>query len=423
MSSSKRKESTPAGFDRSFFLRWNRLQLNTMDDPRFRGTPTLNKAPKITSQARLIVGAQPRILDARNMFDELSKSSESPEKEVDDVAKVLPSLMDVQRGKSNPFEYFKQHRFDKELDLSGWFLGPITSSEIASGLFSCSTVSRLFLANNRLGNEGGKAVAKGLKENFSVKELDLSGNMLGQHAVSAIGKMLNKNQTLEKLNLSRNDLTDQDVGVLLNSLCQNTVLKDLDLSNNILCDQFAHQMSHVLENNNVLEQLSISSNHLQATGLQAMMPGLQKTGTLHVLNISWNYLYDVGAEILGEIIAENESLIEISACGNLFTAQAAGCLAKGVANNSKLKVLRVGQNLMRNSGVHEFFNVLSETNPPITRLEILDINGTLVDKNFKDLIETELATRYCSLKIVNLSFVDEINDELAHFIESEQNKH
>lgn len=417
MSSSNRKDFTPAGFDRSLFLRWNRLQVNTMDDPSFRVVPSANKAPKITSQARLIIGAETRIMDARTALHAMSKEGESKGKEVENTVITLPNFMNVQRGKSNPFEYFKQHRFDKELDLNDWIIGPITACEIASGLFSSSTVVRLLLANNRLGNEGGKAIAKGLKENFSVKELDLSGNKLGQNAISAIGEMLNTNRTLEKLNLSRNDITDKDMEKFMNSLCQRTVLKDLDLSHNILCDNFAQQLSLVLENNRVLEKVSISSNHVEVTGLEAMLPGLRKSMTLRVLNISWNYLYDAGAAILSEIIAENQSLIEICACGNLFSAEAASCLAKGVANNSNLKVLRIGQNFIRNSGAHEFFNVLSKISPTACGLEILDIDGTVVDQKFKDLIETQLTVKFPFFKVVNFSYVDEIANELEHFIE------
>ena len=425
MSLPKRKDSTPAGCDRALFLRWNAMQVNAMEDPRLRGVQSTHNTPKITSQTRLVLGARSRIVSAENTFkmEKIQEQrdalqDESQETDADKKhAQVSPTVMDARSGKSNPFEFFKQHRFDEEVDLTGWFLGPITAFEISSELFSSSTVVRLLLANNRLGNEGGKAIAKGLEENFSVRELDLTGNMLGQNAITSIGEMLNKNQTLEKLNLSRNDLTDQDVETLLTSLCRKTVLKELDLSRNILCDQFAEQMSVVLMNNRVLEKLFISSNQLEVTGLQAMLPGLQIAQTLRVLNISWNYLYDVGAEILGEVIAVNRSLIEITACGNLFTAQAASCLAKGVASNSTLKVLRIGQNLIRNSGAYAFINVLSEHGSPSTALEILDINGTIIDKKFKQLIETELPEKFCALKVVNFSVVDEITNELEPFVE------
>ena len=319
-------------------------------------------------------------------------------------------------GVSNPFEFFRRHSCDKEVDLNGWIIDPKAACEIGSQLVSCSTIVRLFLANSHLRDEGLKAVAKGLEENFSVRELDLSGNILGrQNAISSIGMMLNKNQTLEKLNLSRNNLTDPDVESLLASLCRETVLKELDLSQNILCDQFAKQMSVVLEKNFALEKLLINSNQLEVTGLQALMPGLRKTKTLSALNISWNYLRDQGAEILGELIAGNRSLVEISACGNLFTPQAASFIAKGVANNSKLKVLRIGQNLIRSTGAFEFVNAfiseggLSESGMPTTVLElILDINGTIVDEKFKELVETELSERFPSVKVVNFSLVERV---------------
>ena len=432
MSSLKRKDSTPAGFDRSLLLRWNRLQMNSMEDPMLREEPNTYRASKITSQARLMAGARSRIVDAENTFKmendqertetrkELVDKPKENEGEVNDVknsAKVLPNVMAGRSGKINPYEFFKQHRFDKELDLNGWFLGPITTFEISSELFPSSSIVCLFLANNLLGNEGGKAVAKGLEKNFSVKELDLSENMLGQNAMSSIGEMLNKNQTLEKLNLSRNNLTDPDVEDFLKSLRGKTVLKELDLSHNILCDQFGEQMSDVLLSNSTLEKLSVNSNQLEVTGLQALLPGLRSAQTLCVLDISWNYLYDVGAEVLGEAIADNQSLIEISACGNLFTTKAASFLAKGVVKNPRLKVLRIGQNLIRNSGAYSFINVLSESKSPSTVLEILDINGTIVDKKFKEFVTTGLSEKFCSLKIINFSVVDEISNELEPFVE------
>lgn len=305
----------------------------------------------------------------------------------------------------NAFEYFKLHRSDEDLDLSGWSLDKVTASGISMELPSCANIVLLSLANSSLKDEGGKIIAKGLEENFSVRELDLTGNMLGENAISAIGEMLNKNQTLEKLNLSRNNLTDHDVQVFLNCLCRKTFLKDLDLSSNILCDQFAKQMSFVLEKNFVLEKLSIYSNQLEASGLQAISSGLRKTKTLSFLNISWNYLRDAGAEILGEIIAENRGLVEISACGNLLTTQSTRSLATGVSSNSRLKILRIGQNLIKNSGAYEFVKVLFESGKPIS-LETLDINGTIVDRRFKELIETGLPENLSSLKVVNFSVVE-----------------
>ena len=391
--------------DLSSIIRLNELQVKTLHDPRFRGIPKVYRSPKISSHVRLASGAKSRVLNAEQRF-QMEKEEKETSTSVDCV--------------SNPFEFFRRHYFDEEVDFNGWIIGPKAASEISSQLVPCSTIVRLILANSRLGDEGGKAVAKGLEDNFSVRELDLSGNMLGQNAISSIGEMLNRNQTLEKLNISRNDLTDPDVESLLGSLCRKTVLKELDLSQNILCDQFAKQMSIVLEMNFVLEKLFINSNQLEVTGLQALLPGLRKTKTLSALNISWNYLRDEGAEILGEVIAGNRSLAEISACGNLFTAQAASFIARGVAYNSKLKVLRIGQNLIRNTGALEFVNVfiseggLSESGMPTTALEILDINGTIVDEKFKELIETELSERFPSVKVVNYSLVEHVTADTKH---------
>lgn len=60
------------------------------------------------------------------------------------------------------------------------------------------------------------------------------------------------------------------------------------------------------------------------------------------MNILWNYLYDVGVEIFGEIIVDNESLIEILVCGNLFIVKVVSFFVKGVVNNLNLKIFCIG---------------------------------------------------------------------------------
>jgi len=73
--------------------------------------------------------------------------------------------------------------------------------------------------------------------------------------------------------------------------------------------------------------------------------------------------------------------------------------------------------LIRNSGAYAFINVLSENGSPSTALEILDINGTIVDRKFKQLVETELSDKVCSLRVVNFSVVNEIGNELEPYME------
>ncbi|KAJ7372420.1 hypothetical protein OS493_018923 [Desmophyllum pertusum] len=197
-------------YDVTYLLRMNQLQIKAKHDPRFRGIPKVYRSPKITSHVRLAFGAKSRVQNAEKIFKE--QEERNANEEVDDLSK-------------NPYEFFRRHSSDKEVDLNGWLLDPKIASQISSELVPCSTIVRLLLVNNCLGNEGGKAIAKGLEENVSVRELDLTGNNLGQNAITSIGELLNKNQTLEKLNLSRNDLTDQDVEALLTSLCRKNRLK------------------------------------------------------------------------------------------------------------------------------------------------------------------------------------------------------
>ena len=59
-----------------------------------------------------------------------------------------------------------------------------------------STLQRLELERNDLGEAGGQAIGKGLKVNLALERLLLSGNNLGSRAGQAIGEALKVNSTL-----------------------------------------------------------------------------------------------------------------------------------------------------------------------------------------------------------------------------------
>ena len=109
--------------------------MKAMEDSRFRVIPTILKPPKVTSQERLIFGPKNKIWNANaaNTFEAaqvIEKGDELEKTTVQNVGRIPRSAND--RNKiSNPLKYFKQHRFDENVDLTGFFLGPITAYEIA----------------------------------------------------------------------------------------------------------------------------------------------------------------------------------------------------------------------------------------------------------------------------------------------------
>ncbi|KAJ1627881.1 hypothetical protein T492DRAFT_168552 [Pavlovales sp. CCMP2436] len=89
-----------------------------------------------------------------------------------------------------------------------------------------SSVVRLNLAWNGLGDRGAKALAEALQE---LLFLDISKNNLGEPAAAAVASALRVNTTLRSLQLNGNALTDKGVGQIVQAIGVNCTVRDLGL--------------------------------------------------------------------------------------------------------------------------------------------------------------------------------------------------
>ena len=91
------------------------------------------------------------------------------------------------------------------LDLSGKNLGVSSAVVIASLIGVNGGLTKISLANNKLGEEGTKAICEALKQNKMLKELDISGdyecgsNIGGTEGVKHVAKMVRANGGLTEV--------------------------------------------------------------------------------------------------------------------------------------------------------------------------------------------------------------------------------
>lgn len=128
-------------------------------------------------------------------------------------------------------------------------------------------------------------------------------------AVINIVLSLANNSTLEKLVLKHNQIGDAEVAVFVQFFSKNNTLKYLDLSNNSIGDNGAIAIAKALtKNNTTLETLNL--NHNQIGDIGAIE--LAKNTTLESLFIADNFIEKDGAVAL----SKNTTLTNISFAGN-----------------------------------------------------------------------------------------------------------
>ena len=65
-----------------------------------------------------------------------------------------------------------------------------------------TSLTKIYLNGNNIGDEGAKAIGEALKVNTSLTKIDLGGNNIGVEGGKAIGEALKVNTSLTKIYLT-----------------------------------------------------------------------------------------------------------------------------------------------------------------------------------------------------------------------------
>ncbi|KAI9365955.1 hypothetical protein DFJ73DRAFT_152358 [Zopfochytrium polystomum] len=165
----------------------------------------------------------------------------------------------------------------EELHLSLNMISDIGASAIGKALPK-SSLKRLVLSENHIGDAGAKEVARGLEIGSRLTSLDLSANWIGTVGAASIAKSLNENSRLQNLELGRNKLGDAGAKAFAESLVTNENLMSLDLSHNKIGDSGGKALAEMITRNNSLILLILAENHM--TGIDVCGYGYGVTNTL-----------------------------------------------------------------------------------------------------------------------------------------------
>ena len=187
----------------------------------------------------------------------------------------------------------------RHLDLTQNSLEDRGAHAMAENLSSRNCrLESLNLCQNKIRYKGAYHLADAFVQakNTSLKRLDLSNNFIGQEGAEAFGVVLRFSYTLYELNLSRNNIGDEGVEVIARGLRENadTQLRRLDLSWNGIKDDGARNLSYMLRDNSVLAYLNLKSNFICDPGVKALALSLPYSMVLEELDLTGNQMRDPG---------------------------------------------------------------------------------------------------------------------------------
>ena len=143
-----------------------------------------------------------------------------------------------------------------------------TCSTFSEVLITNSSVAKLILNRNFIGDKGACSLSKALMVNKFLFILELSCNSIGDEGATSLSKALTVNTSLTTLDLSRNLIGDKGSNSIFKALRENikSSLTHLDLSSNNIGDEGAYFLCSTLSEKNSLSTLNLSYNTISAEG-------------------------------------------------------------------------------------------------------------------------------------------------------------
>ena len=210
-----------------------------------------------------------------------------------------------------------------------------------SALASSSSVSRLSLERNQLGDGGVQGLATSLAavDTYTLEDLDLTSNGLGVEAGGPVGEIIRRGH-LRRLVLTTNALgadgSTTGIHPIADALKSDASLRELHLRANQVGSAAGAILGKALAANRALELLSLWKNALAGEGFKALMSGLQSNVTLTHCDLRANSLDDEAGLAVASYVTRRNRLSTLLLSDNALGPESGKALAKAWMDNNVL---------------------------------------------------------------------------------------
>ena len=210
------------------------------------------------------------------------------------------------------------------------------TDDIAAAI-SCNIHLQEFdIGTNNLQALGAAKIARGLQKISTLTKLCIANNNIGDEAADDIAAAVSCNIYLQEFDIGRNDLRASDIATIAKGLQKNSMLIKLYINNNKITYEAADDIAAVVSSN-AIQVLDVSDNYLATRGITKVAKALQSVCTLTNLYIRNTGMTDRVTDDIAAAISCNPYLEEFDIGKNVIQGRGALKLAKSFQQISTLK--------------------------------------------------------------------------------------
>jgi len=302
----------------------------------------------------------------------------------------------------------------QKINLHGNTIGDEGVRSLASALKLNSTLESIILNGNQISKDGAQFLAEALMINKMLRYLNVHGNNIGDEGAQSLAKALKVNNSLVSIDLNQNQISTVGANFLAEALMVNKILENLYMNINNIGDEGVQSLSSALKLNNTLESIILSGNRISKDGAQFMAEALMVNKRLVSINLHSNNIGDKGAESLATALQVNNAMRSVILSSNQISKVGVKFLAKALMVNTSLLSINLSNNFIDDEGalcLAESFTVnRSLRNIQLRSNRITDIGAT----QLADAIEFNCD---CGVSTINLNG-NQVSAGLLDMIES-----
>jgi len=284
------------------------------------------------------------------------------QKQQEEILRLQKELLQIQLQKEREQrekeqrekEQREKEQREKERECLLWLAKRVYGeSKAEAKLPQLKQLTKLYLSNNKIGDEGVKALALALSQLNQLTTLGLSYNKIGDEGVKALVLALALPQLnqLTALGLSHNNIGDEGVKALALVLPQLNQLTTLYLSYNKIGDEGMKALAVVLPQlKHQLTTLDLSDNNIGDEGVKALALVLPQLNQLTELDLDGNNIGDEGMKALAVVLPQLNQFTTLGLSCNNIGAEGVKALALALPQLKQLTALGLSNNNIGDEG-------------------------------------------------------------------------
>jgi hypothetical protein len=217
------------------------------------------------------------------------------------------------------------------MDLESW-------SVFACALECNTTITSLKLSANCLGDDGARAISSILAANSTLRSLNIHFNSIGP---SGLASMFSTSVTsITRLELPHNQLGDPGAAIVAEILRRCSFLEHLDLQSNQITALGVTDIANALSNSS-LKSLRLDRNAVSDDGATALASSIAGLTSLKLLG---THICDDGVHAIVSKAQQHSNLTELDLGDNALSHLGVGVICGWLRDNSTLKSFCVSSN-------------------------------------------------------------------------------